>query len=269
MKKKHLLTILAALFIFSCKDRETSNLQINDLGYFEMPGLNVMVFQDFYPEGHQGGVGIIQNGRRVATNGDIRLEQTPGQWQPIPRVSERSVDTANNNISVQLTFPDSSRHRKGFNPIIYPHLHFNYKVNVKAEGTSFRITVDLDRELPAEWIGKVGFNMEFFPGDLFGKTYYMDEQAGLFPTQANGPAFYDNENEIKIKPLATGNALTIAPESDKQRMTIESTREELVLVDGRVYHNNGWFVVRSIVPSNATKNAIEWIVSPNDIENWK
>ena len=48
----------------------TPQLKVNAHGYFEMPGLNVMVFFDIYPEGHQGGVGIIQNGTRVATNGD-------------------------------------------------------------------------------------------------------------------------------------------------------------------------------------------------------
>ena len=60
-------------------------LKLNDKEYFEMPGLNVMAFQDIYPEGHQAGVSIIQNGVRVATNGDIRLDPTPGQWQPISK----------------------------------------------------------------------------------------------------------------------------------------------------------------------------------------
>ena len=67
-------------------------LVINDLEYLAMPGLNVMLAHDFYPEGHQGGVGVIQNGLRVATNGDLRLEPTPGQWQPVPKVGQRMVD---------------------------------------------------------------------------------------------------------------------------------------------------------------------------------
>ena len=46
---------------------DNNDLTINKKEYFEMPGLNVMVFNDFYPEGHQGGVTIIQNGVRVAT----------------------------------------------------------------------------------------------------------------------------------------------------------------------------------------------------------
>ena len=44
----------------------------------KVQGLNVMVFDDFYPEGHQGGLTIIQHGTRVAANGDVRLEPTPG-----------------------------------------------------------------------------------------------------------------------------------------------------------------------------------------------
>ena len=42
-----------------------------------------MAFSDFYPEGHQGGVCVIMNGHRIATNGDIRLEATPGQWPTV------------------------------------------------------------------------------------------------------------------------------------------------------------------------------------------
>lgn len=58
---------------------QQAKLQLNELEYFETPGINVMAFQDIYPEGHQGGVSIIQNGVRVATNGDLRLGQTPGR----------------------------------------------------------------------------------------------------------------------------------------------------------------------------------------------
>ena len=44
----------------------------------------------------------------------LRLEPTPGQWQPIPKVGKRSVDRSKNEISVKCTFPDSSINRKGF-----------------------------------------------------------------------------------------------------------------------------------------------------------
>ncbi|MDP2113257.1 MAG: glycoside hydrolase, partial [Bacteroidota bacterium] len=117
MKKKAFLFFAFILLLNVTTKLSAQPLQINEHEYFEKPGLNVMVFFDIYPEGHQGAVGIIQNGTRVATNGDLRLEPTPGQWQPIPKVGKRSADRTKNEISVKCTYPDSSINRKGFNPI--------------------------------------------------------------------------------------------------------------------------------------------------------
>lgn len=75
--------------------------------YFEAPGMSVMAFQDIYPDGHQGDVSIIQNGVRVATNGDIRLDPAPGQWQPMPKQDGLVVDTAINTVRPPLTYPDA------------------------------------------------------------------------------------------------------------------------------------------------------------------
>lgn len=269
MKKilDYLIIILPALTI-SCNQNNNQQLQLNDPGYFEMPGLNVMAFSDYYPEGHQGGVSIIHHGIRIATNGDVRLEATPGQWQPIPKLQTREVDYDNNEIRIKLSYPDSGRHEKGFNPISYPDLHFKYQVRVAAEGKDFRISVDLEKPLPEEWIGKVGFNMELFPGALFGKSYQMDDGSGIFPHQANGPAYLDREGNVQIEPLASGQKFTLAPETKDQCITIQSLRGEISLIDGRINHNNGWFVLRSVIPENATKGAIEWIVQPKVIPGW-
>ena len=49
---------------------------ITESGCISNYGVDVAVFEDYYPEGHQGGVCIIMNGKRIATNGDIRLEPT-------------------------------------------------------------------------------------------------------------------------------------------------------------------------------------------------
>ena len=84
-------------------------LRLNDKEYFEMPGLNVMAFQDIYPEGHQAGVSIIQHGVRVATNGDIRLDRTPGQWQPMAKQDKSVVDSGQNAITTWLSYPDPAR----------------------------------------------------------------------------------------------------------------------------------------------------------------
>ncbi|MDA3890785.1 MAG: glycoside hydrolase family 9 protein [Salinivirgaceae bacterium] len=227
-----------------------------------------MVFQDYYPDGHQGGVGIIQHGDRVATNGDIRLEATPGQWQPIPKMGKRVVDTLNNEILATLSFPDSSRHLKGFNPIRYPDLYFSYTVKVTSIGQAIKVTVNLDRPIPKAFIGKVGFNIELFPTPLFGKKYYMDNQSGIFPRQANGPVYIDGDKTIQMTPMAIGKKLVIAPDLEQRRIEIESVNSELQLIDGRGLHNNGWFVVRSVIAENAKGNAIEWLITPNVIEEW-
>lgn len=269
MKKIMILACLIAICFCNRLQSQNSTLILNDQEYFEKPGLNIMVFQDIYPEGHQGGLGIIQNGVRIATNGDIRLEPTPGQWAPIPKMQNRIIDKANNEIRVTLTFPDSARNRKGFNPINYPSLYFNYTVKVHAENNLVIVTVDLDRQLPKEWYGKVGFNFELFPTVLFGKSWMIGNNSGIFPRQPNGPVQLDEKGEVQPIPYGQGKKLVIAAESDEQRMTIESFTGDLQLMDGRSKHNNGWFVVRSLVPEGAVKEAIKWVITPNAIPGWQ
>jgi hypothetical protein len=82
--------IFFSIFIFNFLFAQ--NLIINEQGYFEKPGLNVTVFSDTYPEGHQTGVSIIQHGLRVAANGDLRLEPSPGQWSPVPKGGKISIN---------------------------------------------------------------------------------------------------------------------------------------------------------------------------------
>ena len=137
------------------------------------------------------------------------------------------------------------------------------------DGDSFRIRVDLDQPLPAEYVGKVGFNLELFPGDLFGKSWLLDDVTGIFPRQADGPMTPDADGEAIAAPLARGKTLVVAPESDSQRLTIHSQTGDLTLIDGRGNLNNAWFIVRELIPADATSNAIEWTVTPNVIHGWK
>ena len=81
MKRKSLLAFILLTQVVMIEAQE---FHLCRDGYFNSGGVDVMAFSDFYPEGHQGGVCIIMNGQRIATNGDIRLEATPGQWQPVP-----------------------------------------------------------------------------------------------------------------------------------------------------------------------------------------
>ncbi|HVU17984.1 MAG TPA: glycoside hydrolase family 9 protein [Candidatus Didemnitutus sp.] len=267
-----LVPACAALGARAAETPNPDSLALNDRGYFEKPGLNVMLGSDYYREGHQGGVGIIQNGLRVATNGDLRLDPTPGQWQPISKAGDRAVDAAHQEIHAHFAFPDETQDRKGFNPISYPDLKLGYTVRVTpAGGDSFRIVVDLDAPLPAAWVGKVGFNLEFFPGLLFGKSYALGNTTGMFPRQPNGPGTLDDAKIFQAVPLARGpGRLVIAPESEDQRLTIETVHGgELSLLDGRFQHNNGWFVVRAPLAGGATTGALEWLVTPHAIPGWR
>lgn len=258
------------------------SLTINEKDYFAMPGLDVLVFQNDYTDGHQGGVEIIQHGNRVASCGHVRLSVSPGQWQPLPKmgtsekdekypshnIKSREVDSSNNEISIACSYPYNNRDERGFNPIIYPNLDLDYTVNVKAEGETIIVTVDLSEPLPEKWVGRVGFNLELFPGNLYGKHFLMDGKTGTFPRQPNGPTYKNNLGHDNPEPLARGKKLVVAPSSEKIQMTIENTINDLVLLDGALKHANGWFVVRSLIEKGATDNAIKWKISPRVNKDW-
>lgn len=272
------------------------------LGYFQNHGVDVMAFSDFYPAGHQSGVSILMHGNRVATNGDLRFEQTPGQWQPLPKQGERKLDAENNTISTSLHYPDMDAHLKGFNPLIYPDYEFDYQVSVRGEGDAVIVTVDLDKPIPEEYVGKMCFNMELFPAALFGKPWIMDNKQGIFPTQPNGPTLSvpsNYEKSATLKPLtdrpanremlthggkdyspmvaddlialpyAVGRRFTVRPDDALNRFTVETKTSDLKLYDGRMNHNNGWFVLSSEIPAGADKTAVEWVITPHIDENWR
>ena len=241
-------------------------LMINDQEYFERPGLNVMVYHDYYPVGRQGGITIIQNGIRVTANGDIRL--TPSE-RPYPDHGERMINRDSHEIRVEVGYPDSTRNKQRDQRYSYPDLLMKSIVKVKAEGNAVRISVDLDQPVPEKWIGKVGFSMELFPGHFFDKTYYMDETPGIFPRQANGPMSYNKDGEIEIKPMARGRKLVVLPDSEDQMIVFESLHNELALLDGRGRRNAGWFIIRSPLRTGVTENAVEWLISPSISPDYK
>lgn len=277
MKKSILLTFAIISITVQCFSQ---GFVLDSLGYFINEGVHVMAFDDIYPEGHQGGVAIIMHNNRIATNGDIRLEQTPGQWQPVPKQENRKLDFEKNTITASLSYPDTSRHLKGFNPMIYPDIDIKYHVNVQAEGENIVISVDLEKPIPEEFIGQVGFNMELYPARLFGKPWIMDQQTGIFPRQANGPTHTHHQdcnhdydpivaNNIIATPYAIGSVFTINPDDAENRLSIESVQGKIKLYDGRMNHNNGWFVIRTEIEPGKTKNAIQWILKPNVIKDWQ
>ena len=293
MKKQLLMALAMTSLTISAQ-----TFKLNSDGYFNAGGTDVMAFSDFYPEGHQGGVCVIMNGHRIATNGDIRLEATPGQWQPVPKQLSRRVEGG--KIVTTLCYPDSSRHMTGFNPMVYPEWNVNYTVSVEPQGKSILVTVDLDKPVPEFLLGKAGFNLEFFPGELFGKPWLMDSQSGIYPQQPNAPLLQVATNrghdgnyftgrgqkanlaqldgtgysplradDIIAAPYAIGRKFTSRPDDSSQRLTVESLTGDLKLYDGRMNHNNGWFVLRSEIARGATKGAVRWLITPAVDNTWR
>lgn len=265
---RRLIPILLLALPFTCAVAADA-FTLNEQEYFERDGINVMLGQDYYPEGHQGGLSILMHDERIASNGDVRLEPAPGQWSPIPKPGERQIDRAKRQISVQLAYPDPDRNRKGFNPIVYPDLELTYTVRAIPEGESIRLIVDMDKPVPQAWIGKVGFNLELFPELLFGRSFQLGSTEAVFPRQPTGPGEVDEDGTYELRPLARGKRLEIAPETELYHLTITAVRgSELELHDGRGNHNNGWFVVRSLVPAETTTGAIEWLITPHASKDW-
>ncbi|MDH6303424.1 endoglucanase [Parabacteroides sp. PF5-5] len=283
---------IASLSLYS------QGFKINSADYFQNEGANVMVFSDVYPEGHQGGVTLVMNSFRLAANGDIRFEVSQGQWQGLPKLRKRTVDKAGNNISVTLSYPDSSKHKAGFNPMLYLDYAFNYTINVKGEGENIIVTVDLDTPVPERFAGKIGFNLELFPGILMGKPWILDSKTGIFPSQPYGPTLAQESNtkhigdfnpngkadvkhllgdgtyspmvadDIIASPFARGKQFVLNPDDPYSKITFESRKGDLVLYDGRMNHNNGWFILRTEIPAGVSKGAIEWVITPQIQKDW-
>ncbi len=295
---RRFIAVLSALVL--CTGLQAQDFKINQSGYFDNNGANVMVFSDVYPEGHQGGVTLVSNGDRRAANGDVRFEVSPGQWQGLPKMRRRVVDEANNEIRVTLSYPDSAKHMAGFNPMLYPDFVFGYTIKVKGEKDYLVLTVDLDQPVPERFAGKLGFNLELVPSALLGKPWILDDATGVFPHQAMGPTMKQVSNteylgdfnpaglpampqlipdknvynpmiadDIVSAPFASGRKFVLNPHDDLGKITIESEKGDLVLYDGRINHNNGWFVLRSEFPAGTKEGAVRWIIRPTVTPEWR
>lgn len=251
-------------------------LKLNDLEYFEKQGVNIMVFSDQYNgmffDEKTAGIEIIHHGVRTSTGGAVRLQNTPEQWDLIPSLVDRKVDRATNTISVELTY-------KAYN--------FNSRISVTPKDNGVEINVFLDKALPKELEGVAGFNLEFLPSAYFEKTYFVDGKPGNFPRypasntkiepiskkipQFAGHTTFDDRGRgefIVPYPIASGKTIVLAPEDPEQMVKIQSFDSDLMLFDGRNLSQNGWYVVRSLLPANKTGKVLTWYVEPNAIHNW-
>lgn len=232
------------------------NLTVNDHEVLEAHGLSVLLFHNSYHgvfgDEKMSGVEMILHDRRIATNGDVRLSPTPEQWDPIPQFKERKR-TQTNGLTALCTYPDQG---------------LTYHIDVQPEPGGFRVAVQLDQPLPTTLVGKAGFNLEFLPSAYFGKSYLMDDHPDMFPRHPDGPMEKQADGGVEPRPLATGQHLVLSPEDPLTRVTITSDDAPLMLFDGRNKAQNGWFIVRTLIPRNKTNNAIVWHVRPKVVAGW-
>ena len=260
---------VAGALLCSCLIRalpvHAGDLHLNDLDDLESQGLSVITYQNlFHPvfrDQKLGGIEIIQHGERIATDGEVRLEPTPEQWDPVPKLSARKRGTAPDQIVCTSGYPD---------------LGLSYRLEITAEGEGFRVAVHLEKPLPANLVGKAGFNLDFLPTAYFGKSYMLDEPAGptgpafgIFPRHDGGPMHRDpSTNNSEPLPLASGHRIVLAPEDPVTRVSITSDEGTVMLFDARNRAQNGWFVVRGLIPADRTQNALIWHIHPNVIPGW-
>ncbi|MGF1637072.1 MAG: cellulase N-terminal Ig-like domain-containing protein [Cyclobacteriaceae bacterium] len=275
MKKISFLSVLVLLLSVSnstwCQD-----MKLNDLEYFEKQGVNVLVYNNLFTGGFNdeknAGIELIHHGVRTWQGGAVRLSNTPEQWDLVPAMTNRKVDLTTNTIEVTLRYEDYK---------------FDSRVLVKSKGKGIEISVYLDKPVPKALEGSAGFNLEFLPSQYWGKTYLMDGRINRFPRYVVGNAI-TRPNSEKLKqfkgyetyddrgtgefidplPLETGRSFLLAPDEPERLMKITSPDVDLMLFDGRILAQNGWFVVRSVLPAGKTGKVLTWTIEPNVIDSW-
>ncbi len=251
-------------------------MRVNDKNYLDTQGFSVFLYDSTYHpvfvDQKNTAMEMILHGQRVATNGDVRLLPTPEQWDLVATLKERKADKANNRLTAELAFPT---------------FDLSYTVEVEAEPGGVKVSINLDQPLPEKLAGRAGFNLEFLPSIYMGKTYLVDgTKAGIFPRTLNDAmvkvsplpdepkkAYYLEDWE-KAKgytqplPFAEGKSITLGVDDALARINVTSDTADLMLFDGRARAQNGWFVLRSLIPSGKTSGAIVWHIRPDVIPNW-
>jgi endoglucanase len=267
-----LLTLMGAFSAFSAD----FSMQVTDKNYLDTQGFSVFLYDSTYHpvfvDQKNTAMEMILHGQRIATNGDVRLMPTPEQWDLVATLKGRRADPANNRLTANLAFPT---------------FDLGYTLEVAAEPGGVRVRINLDKPLPSTLVGRAGFNLEFLPSIYMGKTYLVDgSSAGIFPRTPNDPmikvlplpdepkkAYYLEDWErakgyTQPLPFAEGKRITLGVDDALARVTVVSDTAPLMLFDGRNRAQNGWFVLRSLIPSGKTTDAIVWHLKPDVIPGW-
>ena len=271
--KKNLLSII---LLTAAVGASGQDLQLNDKEYFERQGVNVLVFSNSFNGGFNdeknSGIEIVHHGVRTVQGGAVRLNNTPEQWDLVPKMTSRKVDRENNSIEVALRYDDYD---------------FDSRVVVTSKGAGVEIAVWLDKPVPEALAGEAGFNMEFLPSQYWLKTFVMDGRLNRFPRYATSQTItrpnaqkprqfkgfktYDDRGTnrfIDPLPIDSGHTILMAQDAPERMIRISSNDGMLKLYDGRMLAQNGWFVLRSVLPKGKTGKVLTWTVEPHAIEGW-
>jgi len=255
---------------------QAQDLELNDREYFERQGVNVLVFSNSFNGGFNdeknSGIEIIHHGVRTVQGGAVRLNNTPEQWDLVPKTVSRKVDREKGSIEVTMRYDDYD---------------FDSRVVVTAKGKAVEIAVWLDKPVPEKLAGEAGFNLEFLPSQYWHKTFTMDGRLGRLPRYAasqtitrpnsekprqfKGFKTYDDRGTDRFVdpcPMETGHSIVMANDTPERMIRISSNDAELKLYDGRMLAQNGWYVLRSVLPKGKTGKVVTWIVEPNAIPGW-
>ncbi len=270
---KRLLLFMMLITVTFC---HAQDLQLNALEYFERQGVNVLVFSNSFNGGFNdeknSGIEIIHHGVRTVQGGAIRLNNTPEQWDLVPKMTNRKVNREDGSIEVSLRYDDYD---------------FDSRIVVTAKGKAVEIAVWLDKPVPEKLAGDAGFNMEFLPSQYWLKTFTMDGRLGRLPRYATSQTItrpnsekprqfkgfktYDDRGTgrfIDPLPIETGHQIIMATDAPERMIRISSDDAELRLYDGRILAQNGWYVLRSVLPKGKTGKVITWTVEPHAIPGW-
>jgi hypothetical protein len=268
--------LLLAMLLTAGTVSQAQDLTLNERDYFERQGVNVLVFSNSFNGGFNdeknSGIEIIHHGVRTVQGGAVRLNNTPEQWDLVPKMTNRKVNRENGSIEVTMRYDDYD---------------FDSRVVVTAKGKAVEIAVWLDKPVPDALAGDAGFNLEFLPSQYWLKTFLMDGRLNRFPRYATsqtvtrpnsekprqfkGFKTYDDRGTgrfIDPLPLETGHRIVLATDAPERMISISSDDAELKLYDGRMLAQNGWFVLRSVLPKGKTGKVVTWTVEPNAIPGW-
>lgn len=269
-------SILLSLVVMAASFSQAQDLRLNDSDYFERQGVNVLVFSNSFNGGFNdeknSGIEIIQHGVRNVQGGAVRLNNTPEQWDLVPKMTYRKVNRDQGSIEVGLRYEDYD---------------FDSRLVVTAKGKAVEIAVWLDKPVPEKLVGHAGFNLEFLPSKYWLKTFMMDGRLNRFPRYASsqtvtrpnsekpkqfkGFKTYDDrgtDRYVDPLPLETGHSITMAMDDPEHLISVRCDDAELKLYDGRMLAQNGWFVLRSLLPAGKTGKVVTWTVEPHAIEGW-